>query len=73
MQFIPTERHLLEILDAVKVADLVVFVLSAEEEVDKFGELCMTTIRSQGVPSTLSFVQVFCPATSFTNHNLSIL
>jgi pre-rRNA-processing protein TSR1 len=64
MQLIPTNRHLLEILDAAKVADMILFVLSAEEEVDKFGELCMTTLRSQGIPSTLSFVQV-CVDSSF--------
>ncbi|TPX71823.1 hypothetical protein SpCBS45565_g00888 [Spizellomyces sp. 'palustris'] len=57
VQFVAVRRHLLDILDAVKVADFVVFVVSAEEEVDGFGELCLTTIKAQGVPSTLSVVQ----------------
>ncbi|KAL5034074.1 hypothetical protein BDV3_003673 [Batrachochytrium dendrobatidis] len=57
VQFIPVDRHLLRILDALKVADMVIFILSANEEVDKFGELCMTAIRSQGVPTVINMVQ----------------
>ena len=57
IQFIPTKRHLLDILDAAKVADIVVFLLSATEEVDAFGELVLTTIKSQGVPSIVNVVQ----------------
>jgi pre-rRNA-processing protein TSR1 len=57
IQFIPTKRHIMQILDAVKVADLVVFILSAKEEVDGFGEKLMSLIKSQGVPATASVIQ----------------
>ncbi|KAH9276334.1 hypothetical protein BASA83_001022 [Batrachochytrium salamandrivorans] len=57
VQLIPTKRHLLQILDALKVADMVIFLMSANEEVDAFGESCMTAIRSQGVPTVINMVQ----------------
>ncbi|KAI8924917.1 NUC121 domain-containing protein, partial [Entophlyctis helioformis] len=57
IQFVPVGRHLLEILDALKVADLVIFLLSANVEVDEFGEKTMTTIRSQGVPGVMCMAQ----------------
>ncbi|KAI9094655.1 hypothetical protein DFS34DRAFT_628610 [Phlyctochytrium arcticum] len=57
LQFLPVGRHLLHILDAVKVADFLVFVMSSEVEVDEFGELCLKTIKAQGVPSHMSVVQ----------------
>ncbi|KAJ3047950.1 hypothetical protein HK097_011022 [Rhizophlyctis rosea] len=57
LQLIPLERHLLDILDALKVADFVIFVMSAEIEVDAFGKLCLSAIMAQGMPSVLSFVQ----------------
>lgn len=56
--FIPTERNLLSVLDATRVADMVLFVLSAEEPVDEFGESLMTAIKSQGVPNVICLVQV---------------
>jgi len=34
------------------------FLVSAEEEVDRFGELVLLTIKSQGVPTVLTVVQV---------------
>ncbi|KAJ3149516.1 hypothetical protein HDU86_006921 [Geranomyces michiganensis] len=57
LHLVPLRRNLLEILDAVKVADFVLFVVSAEVEVDTFGDLVLTTIKAQGVPSTFSAVQ----------------
>ncbi|KAJ3080894.1 hypothetical protein HK102_002740 [Quaeritorhiza haematococci] len=60
LQLIPLnseKRNLLHILDAVKVADYVLFVVSAEVEVDSFGELVLSTIKAQGVPTVLSVVQ----------------
>ncbi|KAI8916941.1 hypothetical protein DFJ77DRAFT_325864 [Powellomyces hirtus] len=57
LQLVPLRRNLLEILDAVKVADFIMFVVSAEVEVDRFGDLCLTTIKAQGVPSTFAAVQ----------------
>ncbi|KAJ3181795.1 hypothetical protein HDU87_000813 [Geranomyces variabilis] len=57
LHLVPLRRNLLEILDAVKVADFVLFVVSAEVEVDTFGDLVLTTIKAQGVPLTFSAVQ----------------
>ncbi|KAL2919279.1 ribosome biogenesis protein tsr1 [Polyrhizophydium stewartii] len=57
IQFVPTGRHLLQILEAVRVADMVLFVLSANEQVDKFGEATMSAIKSQGVPTVVTAVQ----------------
>jgi pre-rRNA-processing protein TSR1 len=58
--FIPcVERDLLYILDCLKIADKVIFVLSAEEEVDEFGELIMSSIKGQGVPDVIVMVQVY--------------
>ncbi|ORX77145.1 DUF663-domain-containing protein [Anaeromyces robustus] len=57
VQFIQCRKNVNEILDAIKVADYVMFLVSAEEEVDKFGELILLTIKSQGVPTVLTVVQ----------------
>ncbi|KAI8808298.1 hypothetical protein BJ742DRAFT_772293 [Cladochytrium replicatum] len=57
IQFVAPERSLLSVLDAVKVADYVVFLMSAEVEVDKFGDLVLTSIKAQGLPSVYHMVQ----------------
>lgn len=58
ISFIPCfERNLLYILDCLKVADKIIFVLSAEQEVDQFGELIMSCIKKQGVPDVILMVQ----------------
>lgn len=44
------------ILDAAKVADFVVFGLSAVEEVGSFGDLCIRSIESQGVSTAFSII-----------------
>lgn len=44
------------ILDAAKVADFVVFGLSAVEEVGSFGDLCIRSIESQGVSTAYSII-----------------
>lgn len=56
--FIPTSNDLLSVLDSVRVADTVIFVLSAEEPVDEEGEKLMTAIKAQGVPNVICVVQV---------------
>ncbi|CAG8517905.1 760_t:CDS:10, partial [Ambispora leptoticha] len=53
VQFILLERNFIDILDACKVADFVVFVMSAEVEVDNFGERCVKAIQAQGVPTVI--------------------
>ncbi|KAI9215829.1 NUC121 domain-containing protein [Blastocladiella britannica] len=57
LQFLKPARELLAVLDAVKLADYCLFVLSAKVEVDPFGEVLLTSILSQGLPSTVSVVQ----------------
>ncbi|KAG0304524.1 hypothetical protein BGZ98_005410 [Dissophora globulifera] len=80
LQFIPLQRNYIDIMDAAKVADFLLFVMSAVEEVDKFGEMVLAGIQSQGVPSVVATVSnlEITPAKkhsdikksllSFTNH-----
>ncbi|CAG8753330.1 23519_t:CDS:10, partial [Cetraspora pellucida] len=56
VQFIILERNFIDILDACKVADFMLLVLSAKVEADQFGELCLKAIQSQGFPSIISSV-----------------
>lgn len=56
LTYILPPRNFVNILDAAKVADFVVFLLSAEEEVDEFGELCIRSIESQGVSSVFPVI-----------------
>ena len=55
--FVTVKRDLLEVLDACRVADLVLFVLSAREEVDELGELMLRSIESQGMSNAYVAVQ----------------
>ncbi|KAF9339581.1 hypothetical protein BGZ91_005464 [Linnemannia elongata] len=54
LQFVPLQRNYIDIMDAAKVADFILFVMSAVEEVDKFGEMVLAGIQSQGVPSVVA-------------------
>lgn len=56
LQYLTPSRDLLECLDACRVADFVLFVLSAEEEVDELGEHMLRCIESQGVSTVLAGV-----------------
>ncbi|GJJ78867.1 pre-rRNA-processing protein TSR1 [Entomortierella parvispora] len=56
LQFIPLQRNYIDIMDAAKVADFIVFVMSAVEEVDEFGLMVLAGIQSQGVPSVVPSV-----------------
>lgn len=56
VQLVCLERNLFSILDACKVADFVIFILSAEVEVDSFGELCIASAQSQGIPNSFNLV-----------------
>ncbi|KAH6618576.1 hypothetical protein C7974DRAFT_341325 [Boeremia exigua] len=57
IQYVTMQRDLLAALDACRVADFVVFVLSAEEEVDEEGELILKAVESQGLTNTFTVVQ----------------
>ena len=57
IEYIPVQRELLRVLDACRVADFVVFILSSFEEVDETGELLLRAIENQGVSNILTVVQ----------------
>lgn len=48
---------MLAVLDGTKAADFVLFVLSANNEVDEFGETIIRSVESQGVSNTVVCVQ----------------
>ncbi|MDI1492770.1 MAG: ribosome biogenesis protein tsr1 [Ramalina farinacea] len=57
LTFVKVRRTLVEIMDACRVADFIVFVLSAEEEAGEEGEMMLRAIEGQGVSSVLTMVQ----------------
>ncbi|KAH4923380.1 hypothetical protein HBI79_171950 [Parastagonospora nodorum] len=57
IQYLVVKRDLLECLDACRIADFVVFILSASEEVDAEGELILKSVESQGISNTFTVVQ----------------
>ena len=57
IQYIPVRRGLFEVLDACRVADFVVFVLSSTQEVDGLGDSMLRTVESQGVSNVFAMVQ----------------
>ncbi|OAQ71041.1 pre-rRNA processing protein Tsr1 [Pochonia chlamydosporia 170] len=57
LQYIPLQRDLNACLDAARVADFVVVILSANEEVDALGELILRSIESQGMSTLFTLVQ----------------
>ncbi|KAJ2552749.1 ribosome biogenesis protein tsr1, partial [Coemansia sp. RSA 1933] len=48
IQFVEVGRNLLDILDAAKVADYLIMGMSADVEVDAFGEQCLKAVQNQG-------------------------
>ena len=58
VQYICVKRKLLTTMDACRVSDYVLFVLSADKEVDDFGELMLRSIEGQGIPNVYCAVQV---------------
>ncbi|KAI1795604.1 ribosome biogenesis protein tsr1 [Ganoderma leucocontextum] len=57
VQFIPLPyRQLYAALDACKVADYVVFVLSPNVEVEKWGDTLLRTLQAQGLPEVITVV-----------------
>ncbi|KAL1881129.1 hypothetical protein VTK73DRAFT_4806 [Phialemonium thermophilum] len=57
LQYLPVDRDLSTCLDAARVADFVVLVLSADVEVDELGELILRSVESQGVSTVFTVVQ----------------
>ena len=57
--YLPLTRDFSKILDACRVADFVVLVLSAVYETDDEAELILKTIENQGISNVLTVVQHF--------------
>ena len=57
IEYILVERDLFSTLDACKVADFVIVILSPDEAVDEHGELILRAVESQGISNTLAVVQ----------------
>ncbi|EJU05912.1 DUF663-domain-containing protein [Dacryopinax primogenitus] len=49
-------RRLYTALDACRVADYVIFALSAQTEVDSWGELCLRCLQAQALPDIVTVV-----------------
>lgn len=56
--YMPVKGSFLRALDTCRVADFVVLVLSAHEDVDEGGELLLKSIGGQGVSNVYAVVQV---------------
>lgn len=57
LQYVTVQKDLISALNACRVADYVLFVLSATEEVDEAGEAMIRCIESQGVAHVYTAVQ----------------
>ncbi|KXJ96868.1 hypothetical protein Micbo1qcDRAFT_142617 [Microdochium bolleyi] len=57
LQYLPVEKDLTACLDATRVADFVVFMLSSEQEVDSVGELIIRSVENQGISTCFTVVQ----------------
>ncbi|OTB03576.1 hypothetical protein M426DRAFT_60224 [Hypoxylon sp. CI-4A] len=57
LQYVPVSRDLTTCMDATRVADFVVFVLSSDIEVDSLGELIIRSIENQGMSTLFTVVQ----------------
>ncbi|KAL4741547.1 hypothetical protein BDV11DRAFT_182873 [Aspergillus similis] len=57
LQYIPAKYDLMSALDACRMADFVVFAISAHLEVEEQGELLLRSIEGQGVSNVIAVVQ----------------
>jgi pre-rRNA-processing protein TSR1 len=57
IQYVVLKRDLMACLDAGRVADFVIFIMSPEQEVDALGELIIRSVESQGLSTLLTVVQ----------------
>lgn len=56
LRYILPKMNFVDMLDAAKVADFTIFVLSATTEVDSTGELCIRAAESQGISSVMGVI-----------------
>lgn len=57
ISYVPVAYDLQKALDACRVADFIVLILSPTEEIDEQGEMMLKTIEGQGVSNVLTIVQ----------------
>jgi pre-rRNA-processing protein TSR1 len=57
IQYVVLKRDLTACMDACRIADFVIFILSPEQEVDELGELIVRSVESQGLSTLLTVVQ----------------
>ncbi|RKF74672.1 Ribosome biogenesis protein tsr1 [Golovinomyces cichoracearum] len=57
IQYIAVKRDLIACLDATRIADFVLFVLSSDQEVDHIGETIIRSVESQGISTLITVVQ----------------
>ncbi|KAI1381555.1 DUF663-domain-containing protein [Hypoxylon crocopeplum] len=57
LQYVPVKRDLTACIDAARIADFVVFILSSKVEVDALGELIIRSIENQGMSTLFTVVQ----------------
>ena len=57
IQYVVAKRDLISCLDAGRIADFVIFILSPDTEVDALGELIIRSVESQGLSTMLTVVQ----------------
>ncbi|EMR10617.1 hypothetical protein PNEG_01320 [Pneumocystis murina B123] len=57
LQYIIPKRDFLDIIDYCKVSDFVILLMSAKEDVDMFGEICLRSIQAQGISTVIPVVQ----------------
>ncbi|KAI9323514.1 hypothetical protein BX666DRAFT_1887721 [Dichotomocladium elegans] len=57
IQFVPLRRNFVDVLDAFKVADMGILLMSATVEVDQFGINCLLGILNQGLVNVAPVVQ----------------
>ncbi len=58
IQYVIVGRDLFTALDACRLADFVIFLLSSKSEVDSHGECLMKSVESQGVSNVFAVVEV---------------
>lgn len=56
VHYLTPQRDIMQCMDACRIADFVLFVLSAHEEVDELGEQILRCVQSQGVSTVLTGV-----------------
>jgi len=57
IQYVIVERDILACMDAARVADFVVVILSPDQEVDELGEEILRSVESQGLSTLVTVVQ----------------